>query len=120
MKTRYIADLKPGDNVDDLFFVRAVKVLNYKNKPGRYVSLILSDRTGEMAARIWDADDNDINLPEKVFLGCTGEVVEFAGGLEIHIRSWELKDKAAVDAADYLPLTPLDIGNMQKEVAGLI
>ncbi|GAB4270810.1 3'-5' exoribonuclease YhaM family protein [Thermincola ferriacetica] len=119
MKTRYIADFKPGDNVDDLFFVRAVKVLNYKNKPGRYVSLILSDRTGEMAARIWDADDNDINLPEKVFVGCKGEVVEFAGTPEIQISSWELIDKAAVDSADFIPLTPLDVGNMQKDVAGM-
>ncbi|ADG82855.1 3'-5' exoribonuclease YhaM family protein [Thermincola potens] len=119
MKTKYIADLKPGDNVDDLFFVKSVKVLNYKNKPGRYVSLILSDRTGEIAAKIWDGDDKDFELPEKVFVGCKGEVVEFAGTPEIQISSWELIDKAAVDSADFIPLTPLDVGNMQKDVAGM-
>lgn len=45
--------------------------------------------------------------------------MEFADALEINVRSYELIDPSQADPADFLPLTPYDLEELQREVAGI-
>ena len=120
MKSRYINEIKAKETVDDeIFFVKSVKLLDFKNKPGQYLSLFLSDKGGNIGAKMWDADEKGKMLAEKTFIKCHGEVVEFANVLEIHIDSWIFVSQAEIDPADFLPLTPYDIKEMQNEVINI-
>lgn len=116
MKTRYVSDLRVGDPVEDIFYVKSCKALSFKNKPGSYLRIQLADRTGIIEAKLWEYKPEVHMIPDKAVIRCAGEVVEFAENPEIHIRSYQLIDLAEVDRAVFLPLTPLNIEEMQKQV----
>lgn len=61
-KKQLISDLKEGDMVDDIFVVKIKKSLTpYKNKPGSYFQLILSDNTGKtLEYNFWGGLDDTI------------------------------------------------------------
>lgn len=117
---KYITDLQVGVKIDEVFYVKSVKMQNYKSKPGNFLNLTLSDRTGSMGAKLWDVKPEYTEIPEKSFIRCIGEVVEFADSLEIHIQAYKLIDKAAVEPGDFLPVTPIDLSEMQKELCKIV
>ncbi len=61
-KKQPISSLKQGDNVDDIFVVKIKKsVMPYKNKPGSYFQLILSDNTGKtLEYNYWGGPDDSV------------------------------------------------------------
>lgn len=116
MTKKYISEFKVGDTIDEVLYVRSNKVQNYKSKPGCFLTLMLTDRTGNIVSKLWDFKPEHSNIPDKSFIRCVGEVVEFAESAEIHIHSYELIDKAKVDPRDFLPVTPLNVSEMQQEL----
>ncbi len=120
MKRKFISGLEAGDTVDDVFCVQSQRVQNFKNKPGEYLSLTLSDKSGSIDAKLWNYEPGIHDIPTGTVIKCTGEVCEFADSLEIHIHSYEPVDKTAVSPADFLPLTPHNIETMQKEMAAIV
>jgi len=116
MAKKYISEFQARDSIDEVFYVSSKRVQNYKSKPGCFLHLVLSDRTGTIGSKLWDFTPEHLDIPEKSFIRCAGEVVEFADSLEIHIQSYVPVDKGAVDPRDFLPVTPLDIREMQREI----
>ncbi|PKM80263.1 MAG: hypothetical protein CVU89_14295 [Firmicutes bacterium HGW-Firmicutes-14] len=112
MAPKYISDFQVGDSIDEILYVSSKRVQNYKNKPGCFLNLVLSDRTGTIGCKFWDFNPEQSDVPEKSVIRCIGDVVEFADSPEIHLQSFEPVDKMTVDPADFLPVTPLDIRHM--------
>lgn len=50
----YLADISEGDVIDSYFLVTSRQLEPFRNKPGHYLQLTLTDKTGEIRAFAWD------------------------------------------------------------------
>lgn len=88
-KRIFLSDLKEDDIVDDYFFVKSKS--ESRGKTGKpYISLIISDNSGEMDARIWDnVETLGMNFEEGNFVKLRGEVRLHQGKFQVAISSIE-------------------------------
>ena len=88
-KRSFISSLKEDDVVDDYFFVKSK--FESRGKTGKpYISLIISDSSGEMDARIWDnVEILGMNFEEGNFVKLKGEVRLHQGKFQIAVTSIE-------------------------------
>jgi len=122
-----IKNLKVGSKVEGFFAVSKKDILqSYKNKPGYYFKIDLSDKTGNIKATFWGREIKEkveeiydsFNNGDVVFI--SGNINLFNNELEIHINQSEgILRKAAeneYNAADFLPSTNQNIEEMEKEL----
>src|SRR5260370_26651603 len=51
----YVSDLRPGDRVTGFFLVRQKQLEPFRDRTkGEFLTLVLSDRTGQVIGRVWD------------------------------------------------------------------
>ncbi|GBC59333.1 HDIG domain-containing protein [Desulfonema ishimotonii] len=108
MKTQFTDRLSPGDRVDDLF-VLSDKSVSQKKNGDNYLSVVLSDKTGEIRGVAWDDADRIAGAAASGdFVRVTGTVSEYRGTLQITVRSLVRCDRESVDPGDFLPMTARD------------
>ena len=61
LKKHYVADLENGQEFDDFFLMKQATVKTGSNQK-QYIDMILSDRTGDVNAKKWDASEKEISL----------------------------------------------------------
>ncbi|CEG12534.1 putative 3'-5' exoribonuclease YhaM [groundwater metagenome] len=123
---RDIKNLKAGSKVEGFFAVGKKDTLqSYKNKPGYYFKIDISDKTGNIKATFWGREIkekveeiyNSFNNGDVVFV--SGNTNLFNNEPEIHTNQSEgILRKAAeneYNAADFLPSTNQNIEEMEKE-----
>lgn len=94
VKKIWVADMAPGQVVNTCLLVKQKNVTAFREKPGQYLSLLLADRTGVIAGRVWD---------EAIFRGrqfeagdvveIKGTVVEYNGQCQLKIDHLELAEE---------------------------
>jgi 3'-5' exoribonuclease len=118
MKPQFVADLRAGDDVLSFFLVREQRLEPFRDpSKGRYLALVLADRSGEIAARMWEGG------PEAAEEIAAGTVVKVKGTMEAYrgrrqliitrIRSAQENE---VDPADYMRTSGRDVETMLSEV----
>jgi 3'-5' exoribonuclease len=112
----FISDLKAGSAVSGQFFLRAVS--KRRTKAGQpYLTLELSDKSGIIDARCWDAETEAARtLREGVFVQVEGSVENYRGRLQIRLAGISLVDAEEIDMQDYLPASYRD----RDEMAGYL
>ncbi|MFZ7128728.1 MAG: 3'-5' exoribonuclease YhaM family protein [Desulfobacterales bacterium] len=109
MKKRFVDTLTPGENLDDVFRV-SDKRMSQKRDGSPYLSLVLSDKTGSVAAVMWDVEGSaSFGLRTGDPVRINGTVSEYKGTLQVVVRSLEKLGEEAVEAADFLPSTSMDV-----------
>ncbi len=121
MAKTLIADLTPGERVQTTFALRSKTLADFRNKPGKYLTLVLADRTGELIGRAWDNAEQLYELCE------VGDVVEVAGRIEeyqgtpqIVISALRRAAEGQLDPADFLPTSSRDRQEMLAELEQLL
>jgi len=126
MKTVYVSDLEPGQQATGTFLVQHKEVRYKRAKTGAetgdpFLSLTLTDRTGELDAKMWD------NVAGVMLSFEQDDFVEVKGVLQIHnnrkqftIHRLQKLDESAVDLADFLPCSERDPAQMAAELRGFI
>jgi len=110
---RYIADLQPGDVVEDQVFVISRKELRKAQNGSMYIAITVGDKTGRMPARLWQATEGMYNsIPEGGFLRLRGRTEEYRGEVQLIIEGINPVDPKTVDLAELLPHTQRDIEQM--------
>jgi 3'-5' exoribonuclease len=112
MKKRFIADIKAGDMVDDVF-VLAEKTLSQKRDGNNFLNVILSDKTGDLKGVVWDNVDQiagDVTSGD--FVSIRGTVGEYKGMLQLVVKTMDPCPRDAVNPKDFLPATSRDIDGM--------
>ena len=116
MKSQYVSELKAGQSVKEVFIL-AKKIVRDKKDGGFYAILEFTDRTGSIDGISWDSDSlGDASSGDFVFI--TGTVGEYSGRLQIVVNSMSLVNDSEVDASDFLPTYPGDIGAVMKDIHG--
>ncbi len=99
-----VAELNPRQAVDSTFAVRRKSLAPFRNKPGEYLNLLLADRTGEIAARVWDnAAQVSQGFEAGDVIRVQGQVDEYQGRLQLVVKVAQKCDPADVDPSDYVP-----------------
>ena len=83
---RFIADMREGDSVGDIYLVKQKSSLTTKNGKA-YESLILQDRTGTIDAKIWDPGSPGIGEFDALdYVDIVGDVTSFQGNRQLNVK----------------------------------
>jgi len=119
-KRRFINELRAGQAVDQVFFVRE-KELRTTRGGDLYVSATLTDRTGHLQARLWNASERLFeSIPADGFLHTKGRVEDYRGQPQIVIDACRPWPAERVDLADFLPATERNVDEMWAELLDIL
>lgn len=121
MAKQIIRDLAAGEDVNAPFVVRSVRLVPFRNKPGKYLDLLLADRTGEMAGRMWEgAEEAAEGLSPGDLVYMKGRVDEYRGVLQIVVGQMQVCEADEYDLADFVPCSERSREEMIDELLTVI
>ncbi len=111
-----IALLKEGDWVEEIYLVTSKQISTAKNGV-IYLSVKLSDKTGEIDGRLWDnADEVSGKFEREDFVRIKGMASIYQGSMQIKMKTLEKVDDSRVDIANFLETSPRNIDEMAQEL----
>ncbi len=118
-KVKFVADIKAGDRIDDIF-VLAAKGMSHKRDGDPFLNITLADKSGQIKGVVWDnvlqiaaaADTGD-------FVRANGAAGEYRGSLQLVIKQLAIVPTATVAPDDFLPSTSRDVNQMFARLRAL-
>jgi len=120
MAHKFINEIGPGEQIDDIYMVRE-PILRSTTRGDLYIAMFLSDRTGQLNGRMWQATEAVYNsLPKPGFVHIQGRSELYQNNLQIIINNISIVDAGKVRIEDFLPRTDKDTEKMFKEVKEIV
>ncbi len=120
MKSPYISELEPNQTITGTFLV-SHKDVRQKKSGEPYLSLTLSDRTGDLDAKMWDNAAEAIPTFERdSFVRVKGLVQIFQNRPQLTIHKIQPVADSEVESSDYFPVSKRDREEMFREMEGWI
>jgi len=117
---KMIADLRPGEPVDEVFLLSGFELRTARNE-SLYLDLTLSDRSGTLKGRMWDASEVLYRaLAVDDFVRIKGRVGVFRNELQINVSSISKVDETRLSPHDFLPQSERPPGEMRKELEKIL
>jgi len=122
MKEIFIADLaKFEDQSVTGFFCATTKSLRDKKDGGKYLALVLTDRTGSMEARMWDnAAEASPEFEQGDVVKLKALVCRYQDRLQMKVERIRAAQDGEYDPADFLPQTTKDVDALWSELNGYV
>ncbi len=116
MKKTFIKDMVENQNIDSVFLVVEKRMAETRSG-NPYLRLRLSDRTGEIEARIWEqALQFAEEFEQNDFVRSKGRVNRYQDALQIVIHQVERVSESVVDPSDFLAVSTSSIDAMWEEL----
>lgn len=114
MKDFFVSDAPAHENgVVVSYFALSSLQLRDRKQGGKYLALTLSDRTGQMEARMWEDFAESLQLcAEGCYVKVQGQISKYQGKYQITLTKLRPAADSEVETADYLPTTNKDIDAM--------
>ena len=107
----FVDQIKAGQQFEDVFMVTQ-PVLRNTTKGDLYIAMFLSDKTGKLNGRMWQASEElYASLPSEGFVQIRGKSELYQNALQIIINDIKVVPAEKVDLSDYMPQTEKDIPN---------
>ncbi len=120
MKSPFVVDVKPEQNIHTTFLVLA-KEIRQKKSGDPFLSLMLADKTGEIDSKMWDnAAEVMDTFDRDDFIRVKGLTQNFQNRLQLTIHKLQRIEDAEIEFADYFPASKHDPREMEAEVRALI
>ncbi len=120
MKSVFVSDLRPNQDVTSAFLVQA-KQVRLKKTGEPYLSLSLVDRTGDIDAKMWDNVGDVVETFDRDdFIKVKGRVQVYQNKPQFTIHRMQRIGDDAVDFADFFPASQRDLDEMFAELRGVI
>lgn len=117
-----IRDFKVGQKINGVYLIKSiiVKVTNSNNK--RYLDVTLSDKTGDINAKLWDLKDNYGNeFLENTLVNAKGYVLNWQNSMQLKLESLSNDfSRDGVNISDYVQCAPIDAIEMFHEVYEIV
>ncbi len=114
----WVKDIKEDDSVRDFYLVKAKRTGQTKNGAA-YLSLTLSDRTGDIETRVWDrADELGALFKEGDIIEVMGKAGSYRNQVQLTLSG--LAPSEEDDPSLFLETSPNDISEMMKELKGIV
>ncbi len=118
MKSAFVADLTPEQNIT-AFFLVCDKEVRTGNSGKPYLRLSLGDRTGAIEARMWDNFEKDAaGFSRDDFVKVQGRVDLFNGRRQLRIDRVRRAEPAEIQIEDYFPHTREDVEKLWAALRG--
>jgi 3'-5' exoribonuclease len=116
MAHKFINQIEAGQTIDDIYIVKD-PILRSTTRGDLYIAMFLTDRTGQLNGRMWQATEATYkSLPKPGFVHIKGRSELYQNNLQIVINNVALIDSDKVDIDDFLPKTKKDTKQMFEEV----
>jgi 3'-5' exoribonuclease len=117
---RFITQFGPNERVEGVFTINNAQLgKTRQDKP--YLRCLISDRTGELPARMWSIEETVFRkLPTEGFVWLAGETQPYQGELQLIIHTIERTEPSVEQMRDLLPSTQNDVGAMFAEVVDIL
>src|ERR1051325_6863366 len=120
MKSPYVKELEPNTTITTFFLVQN-KEIRQKKTGEPYLSLSLSDRTGELDAKMWDNVAEVMETFDRDdFVKVKGLIQIFHNRPQLTIHKLRRLDDGEIDPVDYFPSSRRDPEEMWRELRGLV
>lgn len=114
----WVQDIKEDDSVSDLYLVKVKRTGQTKNGAA-FLSLTLSDRTGDIEARVWErAEELGALFREGDIIAVTGKAGSYRNQVQLTLSDIALSREE--DPTLFLETTPCDVQDMMKELKGIV
>ncbi|HEX5483977.1 MAG TPA: HD domain-containing protein [Terriglobia bacterium] len=114
-KTLFIAELKPGQQVNSTFLLQS-KERKIARNGSAYLDLEFRDSTGTLRGKLWDCDRLTLNCdPEDIVL-VKGSVEDYQGVRQLTVVAICRHPDDGVSLLDYLPRTRRDPDEMYADL----
>ncbi len=123
MKDFFVADAARYENqtVTAFFSLASLSVREKKGGGGQYLALVLSDKTGQLEARMWEEFAGVLaSCAEGCYVKVQGQISKYQGKFQITLTRMRPACEPEVDPADFVPSTQYDIPTMDAELRGYI
>lgn len=117
---KFIADLKDGTRVSDIYLCKSRTTA--MTKTGKeYESIILQDKTGSLDGKIWDPSSAGIGEFEAMdYVAVNGLVTLYNGALQLKVERLRRVTEGEYDPANYMPVSRFSVEEMYAELLALI
>ncbi|MBM4425567.1 MAG: HD domain-containing protein [Chloroflexi bacterium] len=117
-KGPYVRELKPGERITGFFLVRYKQLESFRDRTrGQFLTLMLSDRTGSVLARVWEGAPE---LAETFEQGSTvkvqGDVEMYMDRAQIIVQKLRPANADEYDLRDFQPTTEKSIDELTEVV----
>ena len=134
MKSSFVSDCVENQTITELFVVSSKSsVTKYKNKPGFWFGLSLSDKTGTMNAKFWGKENDDDIEIQKFFASFSiGDIVRVSGRVSSYQNKLDLNidekvgnvlkkvEDGEYDLEDFMKKSSRDIPQMITELHQIV
>jgi 3'-5' exoribonuclease len=124
MKDKYISDLTSSEDGEEFisFFLVLRKQLRTTQSNNPYLSLILSDKTGQLEGRVWDLEDTRIaqDFNQGDFVKVRGCIQHYNDRLQIKVNQLRKAQPHEVDKADMMPATIYDVEALWRQLLSFV
>jgi 3'-5' exoribonuclease len=116
----FLKDAQPNARIEGAFCIANAQMGKTRaDKP--YLRCLLSDRTGEVAGRMWSIDEITFRrIPTDGFVWIDGETQPYQGELQLIIRSIEPLEPTGEQIRDLLPASKFDPAVMFAELTAIL
>lgn len=120
MGRRYINELEHQESVDDIY-VASGKQLRPNRNGNLYLQVELSDRTGKLSARMWNASESIYrSFEDGDYVHIEGTSQLYQGAMQLIATRIGKADPGEVDPTDFMTQSPADNEALSKQVAELL
>jgi len=116
MAHKFINEISAGEAIDDIYLVRD-PILRSTTRGDLYIAMFLSDRTGQLNGRMWQASEAVYrSLPKPGFIHIRGRSELYQNNLQIVINNVTPMDSERVTIEDFLARTTKDTSQMFEDI----
>ena len=120
MTHKFISEIAPGQTINDIYMVRE-PILRSTTRGDLYIAMYLSDRTGQLNGRMWQATETVYkSLPKPGFVHIEGRSELYQNNLQIVVNNVDVVDADKVALEDFLARTKNDTKQMFDEVKSIV
>jgi len=120
MAHKFINEIEPGEAIDDIYVVRD-PILRSTTRGDLYIAMFLSDRSGQLNGRMWQATETVYKaLPKPGFVYIQGRSELYQNNLQIIVNNISVVDTSKVCVEDFLARTDKDTEQMFEEVKKIV
>jgi len=120
MAHKFINQIEAGQTIDDIYIVKD-PILRSTTRGDLYIAMFLTDRTGQLNGRMWQATEATYkSLPKPGFVHIKGRSELYQNNLQIVINNVAVIDPGKVDIDDFLPRTKKETKQMFEEVKATV
>ena len=119
-KTRFVKDIKEGEQIRDLFLVGSkTQLASNAGKP--YLNLSLRDRTGQFEGRVWDrAEEIGKRFDRDDIVEVSGTAIQYQGRMQMKVHDVQKVAGEKPDLGDFLPVTKRGIDPLWRQLRELV